>query len=306
MAPNTWVANPGWNPAQVRARFGANARLVRTGDGRWTIAGASAPAGGGGGGTAAPAAPAAPESYAGAAPAAPAPPVAIPPAPPPVSFGQQANIDNLERQRAGLSGIYNPQRRSLYTEGARGLTDEGYYDIAAPVAVNTDPATGAVSYTVSGQGEGRVYRDNRSQINAGANSRGMLFSSATRADQNRAATGLENARQAALRRLAGQQDDITGRQTADYTGISGAIGQAQGDYTDWRASQAVAIPPPASQIAPPAVPTAPARPAIPGAPPSPPLGQRIIRNPGAGSIAGLRRQGYRQAGGPGNVWVWRA
>lgn len=273
-----WNQKPAYTDAQIKARFGPGARLVRRGDGKWTVAGVSAAPSGVTGNT----------GSAGSA-------VPAPPPPPPVSFGQQANITNLISQRAGLSGIYNPQRQALFAEGARGLTDQGYFDIATPLVASTDPATGAVTYSVAGQGEGRLTREAMGSIRASANSRGMLFSSATRTGQRQARGDLENARQAALRRLGGEQDTITARQTQDYTGLSGQIGQAQGDYTDWRASQAVPLPAPASETV--AATPRPAAAAAPGGLP------RIIRNPGAGSIDALRRRGYKRAGGSGNVWV---
>lgn len=274
-----WNTRPAYTDAQIKARFGPGARIVRMGDGRYTVAGATA------------AAPASGPPAAGAGAAA------VPAPPPAVSFGQQSNIANLTAQRAGLSGIYNPQRQALFVEGARGLTDQGYFDIATPLVASTDPNTGAVTYQVAGRGDGRLFRDTANNISASANSRGMLFSSATRTGQRQARTELDNARQAALRRLAGEQDSITGRQTADYTGLSGQIGQAQGDYADWRASQAVpAPPPPSTTVASTPRPTAPSAAGTAGM-------QRVYRNPGAGTIEVLKRKGYKRAGGPGNLWV---
>jgi hypothetical protein len=282
----TWSARPNLSPAQVQERFGPGARVVRMGDGRWTIAGASPAA----------TAPAAPE---------PAAPAAIPPQPDdPVSFERDSNIKLLIAEKAGLSGIYNPRREEIFIEGARGLTDEGFYDVAAPVAVTTDPVTGAISYQVAGQGKGRVARDNRNTIAASANSRGMLYSSAAREQQGRATTDLRNAREAALRRLAGQQRALTGQQMGRVAELSGQIEQAQDEYKDWRNTQMVPVAPPvAESFAPPAFAGSPA-PRPPALPPTPGL-PRIIRNPGASRELELRRLGYSRAGGATNNWVRR-
>ena len=292
-----WDAQPSLTPAQVQARFGAGARLVRRGDGKWTIAGGSGLTG-----TVTPTpapirngfTPPPGNAMAAPPPAAAATPPVPPAAPLPVSFGQQSNITNLEAQRSGLSGIYNPQRNTAAINAARGLTDEGYYDVATPMAVSTDPVTGAVTYSVAGQGEGRVYRENRGNINAGANSRGMLYSSATTAQQRQSATALENARQAALRSVTDNQNASIAQQTSDYTNLSGQIGNAQGDYADWRAGQAVPLPAPSSETA---IPAAPKPPTAAGS--SLP---RVINRPGAGSIPALKRMGYVQRGAQ---WIRR-
>ena len=242
MAAPVWSTRPAYTPAQIAARFGAGARLVHMGNGRWTVAGITAPA-----------------APAGTAPVPPAP------GPLPVSLGRQAGIDSLGEQLGALPGIYNPQRLSLYAEGARGLTDQGYFDRATADVAATGP-DGSTSYKVVAGPDGQLYRDATNQTAAAANSRGMLFSSATREATARGATALTNARDAILRRLSSGQDDITRQQTGQATSLRGDLNTAQGDYTDWQATQPVPPPPPP---APGAAAKAPAGPAGPNNPRNP-------------------------------------
>lgn len=244
----TWNARPSYTDAQLTARFGAGARLVRRGDGKWTIAGASP------------------------APAASAP---VPPAPattPPTSFARDAGIQGLNDQLTSLPGIYNPQRLALYAEGGRSLTDQGYYDTAQTDVAATG-ADGSTSYKIVAGPDGRLYREGTNDIRGAANSRGMLFSSATREAEAARARDLNNARQSFLRGLSGQQDSITGQQTERATGLRSDLNSAQGEYADWRAAQPV-----------PAAPTAPA-PTMPTGPKTPvataPTGPTGPNNPRA-------------------------
>lgn len=224
MATPTWKVKPAYSEAQIRARFGAGARLVRRGDGSWTIAGAAA-------------APAAGAPAAGGA-AAPA----LPPTAPPVSLGAQAGIDSLTDLISSQPGIFNPQRLALFAEGARGLTDSGYFDRATADVAATAP-DGSVTYRVAVGPDGQRFRDAANDAAAAANSRGMLFSSANREEQARRRTDLENARQAILRQLSGRQDDLTRSQLDSTQQLRGDLSTRQGEYADWRAAQPV--PPPA-------------------------------------------------------------
>lgn len=214
-----WAAKPAYSDAQIKARFGAGARLVRRGDGKWTIAGASP------------------------APAASAPPP-VPPAaaPAPVSFGAQAGIDSINGRISALPDLYNPQRLALYAEGGRSLLDQGFYDTATTDVAATG-SDGSTSYRLVTGADGRLYREATNDINASANSRGMLFSSATREAQGASARDLNNARESFLRGLSSKQDAITGAQTEAGVGLRNDLNQAQGDYADWKASQPVPVPP---------------------------------------------------------------
>ena len=194
-----------------------------------------------------PAAPAAPPAGA----SAPVPPAPAPaPAPPPVSVGRQAGIDSITDRLAAQPGLFNPRRLALYAEGGRGLTDRGYFD-KATVDVAAQGADGSTSYRLVTGPDGQLYREAINDTAAAANSRGMLFSSATREQQATRARDLTNARDSILRSLSSGQDDLTRQQAADTTSLRGDLPTAQGDYADWRSSQPVPVPP---------APTAPAGP----------------------------------------------
>lgn len=305
MAETVWNTRPAYTPAQVQARFGAGARLVRRGDGRWTIAGAAAPVpvpgapidpstgkpylptnrgtGYGPGTRPGPGTPATAAGPAGAAPASAPPPL-------PVSLGAQAGIDSVTDQLGALPGIFNPRRLSLYTEGGRGLTDEGYFD-TAQVDVAAQTPDGSTSYRIVAGPDGQLYREATNGINAAANSRGMLFSSATRESQASRARALTNARDSILRRLSSSQDSITGDQTQQAATLRGDLNTRQGEYADWRASQPVPPPPPQS-VAAVAAARAPAGPPGPNNPRNP--GTLVLPNPPAPPKVRHRRSGVRR------------
>ena len=205
--------------------------------------------------------------------AAPPPPPPPAPAAAPVSFGQQAGIDSITGRIAAAPDVYNPQRLALYTEGGRSLTDQGFFD-TAQVDVASQAADGSTSYRIVKGPDGRLYREADSGINASANARGMLFSSAAREQRAAAARDLNNDRERFLTGLSSRQDAITGQQTETVTGLRGDLSQAQGDYADWRASQPVPVPPEA-----PAAPTS-AAPKTPAGPAGPNNPRATIRLPG--------------------------
>lgn len=178
-----------------------------------------------------------------AAPAAPAPAA---PAPLPTSLGQEATIQGYQDQITSLPGTYNPQRLALYAEGARGLTDQGYYD-RATVGTRTTGADGTITYGIDGTGDGQAYRNAYQGIDNAANSRGALFGSAAAWGRQDAQTGLNNARDAVIRGLASRQDTLTADQAQARAQLGSSLGTAQGDYADWRAQQPVPPPTPASQ-----------------------------------------------------------
>lgn len=178
-------------------------------------------------------------------------PVPAPPAPvaPPVSYGQEAGIQSIQDRLNAQTGIYNPQRQALYTEGARGLTDQGYFDVATPGVTGT-AADGSVSYGVTGSAEGRLFRDSRMGVQNAANARGAFYSSARRNAEALGQKQLSDARDAILRGLAANQDTITANQASSVTDLRGQLGTAQGDYADWRAQQVVPAPPASPSAAP--------------------------------------------------------
>lgn len=307
MAAPTWTTRPAYTPDQVSARFGAGARLVRRGDGKWTIAGGvtSAPVPVPG----APINPATGQPYLPSrtgtgygpgvvqgpgTPATAAGPASAPvPAAPglPVSFGQQAGIDAITGRISSQPGIFNPQRLALFAEGGRALTDQGYYDTAQTDVASTT-ADGSTSYRIVAGPDGQLYREAVNDTAAAANSRGMLFSSARREAESRRVTDLNNARQAILRGLSGQQDSITAQQLEGTTSLRGDLTRAQGDYADWRASQPVPVAPPSAPMVTAPGPAGPAGPNNPRAagrlvlpgPPAPPPPPRVTH----------RRQGVRR------------
>jgi len=230
----TWGTRPGYTDAQIKARFGSNARLVRLANGKWgVIAPGTGWIGTPGATTGAPAP--------GTAGAAPAPAAAPPPAPPPVSYGQEARMQGYNDQIASLPGVYDPQRMRLYAEGARRLSDEGYFDVSRAEVASNDP--NATTYQVMGSGVGQRARGAFNDTQAAANSRGMLFSSATREAHGQQQKAIANAREAILRGLAGQQDQITAEQAQRTASLRGDLATGQGEYADWRSQQMAPIPP---------------------------------------------------------------
>ncbi len=299
MAAPTWNTKPAYTAAQIAARFGPGARLVQKG-GKWTVAGGTM-------GAVSSTAPSIRDGVTAGAPgvaaAGPVPPAPASTPPLPVSLGKQAGIDSLTDRLSSLSGIFNPRRLALYAEGARGLTDQGFLDTAQADVASTG-ADGSTSYRIVQGPDGQLYRQATNDTNAAANARGMLFSSATREQQQAKARDLNNARDAILRQMSGRQDEITGSQTQSTADLRGQLSTAQGDYTDWRSSQPVPVPPSSQSVTTTSTVPGPAGPKGPANPAASHLG-RIVRNPGAGSVPGLQRQGYQRAGGPGNVWVKR-
>lgn len=168
----------------------------------------------------------------------------------PTSYAQEAAIQAIQDRIAALSGVYNPQRLALYAEGQRSLTDQGLYDPralyveqAGQISPEGSATFGLTSpFGLTGQPSwGRAYREQLSDTAGAFGSRGAFFGSARADQQLRQVEALNNARDAIQRRIASEQQGITGQQTEQRAGLAGDLGTAQGSYADWRASQQAAI-----------------------------------------------------------------
>lgn len=244
-----WTSRPNYTPEQIRARYGPNAVIVRAGNGKFTVKGAD-PERLGAVGPGGPYNTGTPVTPGVAAPGAPpAPGAGVPPLP--VSLGFESQIQGINDQIGSLPGVYDPQRLALYASGARGLTDQGLYDLATADVAQAGPA--GTSYTVRGIGQGAAYRDQFGQIYAANNARGTLYGTAARQQKNQAERGLNNTRDAIIRGLGQSQDQITREQAQQRIALGQALGQTQADYADYRAQQLAPVPP---------APTAPAAQAV--------------------------------------------
>lgn len=169
---------------------------------------------------------------------APAQTAAAAPPPPAVSYGQQAGIQGTQDQIAALPGIYNPQRLAGFAQGARGLTDQGYYD-SATVGQRQVLPDGTITYGVDAGPNGQAYRNSDNSIAAANNSRGTLFGSAAREQTGFATQGLNNARDAIIRGLGTTQDQTLADQAQRRASLGSDLAVAQGNYADWQAQQNV-------------------------------------------------------------------
>lgn len=221
----------------------------------------------------------------GGAPAAPAPlpgPTAV----------QQAGLDQIGNRLAAVPIRGNAGRQALWAEGGRGLTDAGLLDIAGVDIADRAP-DGTVSYRIDGRGEGQRLRDARGAAAGAFNSRGAFFSSARRNADIDAAREVANRREAVLRGLAGRQTDSINADVAAVTDLLGERSIIRGEIADAAAAAPVAPSDPVAALGGAASP----RPAA-----APPALPAVVRNPGAGSIAGLRRRGYTRRG-TSNIWT---
>lgn len=188
-----------------------------------------------------------PPPAAGPNPPPPLPPADAPPAaysaPTPTNLEALAGIANTQAEIGALPALYNPQRRALAANTARGLTDAGLYE-DTPNLLEEFTSGSNVAFRPGRGFEGRAFRDARTGIASQFNNLGTFFSSA-RGDAQRGATvSLNNSREQALRQWAAQQDDLTTGQARQAADLTRQLGSQRGAYADWQASQTVPTPPP--------------------------------------------------------------
>lgn len=207
-------------------------------------------------------------------PAAPAPDEPVSPGVPggpdplPTSIAQQTAIDNILAAIGAQPALYNPQRRALAAQTARGLTDAGFYETISPI----EQVSGSnLSYQLQGGPEGRVFRQARTGAAGQFNSRGAYFGSARVDAQRDAERDLGNQREGQLRSFGAQQDRISADQAERTSALDASLREARAGYADWQAAQQVPMPP-ASVAAP----------AMPGpAPQAPRAAARVVPRPPA-------------------------
>lgn len=220
--PVAWAAKPTHTPAQLQARFGAGAQLVRAGDGRWVV---KVPDG-------SPAAQGQPASAGGGVPA-PAPAAA--PAPPPIPQFDPTNdprYQGLQRELRALPTSGNEARRQFALTALRDLVSEGFFEGGQVFesgrrgsGINTDAGAEIQNllFGVRTGARGRVFRDALAQNNRGFNAAGAFFSSAREDANTDTLHQIGSSVNAALNFAADQQNTSLTQQGKGTTAIRGQL-----------------------------------------------------------------------------------
>ena len=162
---------------------------------------------------------------------APTPPVVVPD---PVSYGQQARIDAINKRIGSLNDFFNPQREIDAVNARNALTDNQWFD-RATLRPTTD--NGSTRYDIYGTGEGQQQRDQVTGSQGNFNARGALFSSAAARARNEIIRRISLQRARMLESAAASQSKSIADQIAQDAQLQADLRNAAGDYEDWKAAQ---------------------------------------------------------------------